>query len=269
MSTDRSKKDTVPAQAYETDYYESACDGFKEFSTSHGRSIPLRLKLPLVLAKLEPGMHIIDIGCGRGEVIYHAVQLGTLAWGVDYSKAAVGIASTNLKENLASDQAQHYAIQRGEATHLPFKDGSFDRIFMLDIVEHLTPNELEVALFEVHRILNPTGYLIIHTMPSLWYYRYGYPIFRFMENLRGKKLPVNPRDRCDYSHLHVNEQSLSSLGKTLKNSDFKARVWLQSTQEYAYERNLFIRGVMKFLVSVYPFRWIFCDDIFALGQKKA
>ena len=139
---------------------------------------------------------------------------------------------------------------------------------MLDIVEHLLPDELSAALGEVWRILKPGGQVIIHTMPNLWYYRIGYPIFRFIQGLRGEILPADPRQRWEYSHVHVNEQTPSKLRSTLLAYNFETRVWLQSTVSYEYESNDFVRRGMEFVTSTTPFRSIFCNDIFAIGLKS-
>jgi predicted SAM-dependent methyltransferase len=138
---------------------------------------------------------------------------------------------------------------------------------MLDVVEHLHPHELDTVLGEVIRILRTGGRLIVHTMPNLWYYRYGYPLYRMMQYLRGQSLPVDPRDRWPYAHVHVNEQDPKRLGRTLTLAGFRSRVWLRTTQSYAYEKNRFVRMGMEILTRWVPFRWLFCNDIFAIGTK--
>jgi len=40
---------------------------------------------------------------------------------------------------------------------LPFEPGTFDRVLMLDVVEHLYPAELAEALREARRVLKPGG----------------------------------------------------------------------------------------------------------------
>ncbi len=267
MTEPTKNKTPISSQAYETNYYKTACEGYKEFSESGGRLLPLRLKIPLTLAEIKPGMRIVDIGCGRGEIVYHAVQSGAKVWGLDYSRDAVSIAVAELRANLTQELYKNCVIQQCDATRLPFQEAEMDRVFMLDVVEHLTPEELSSTLREIHRVLKPNGYLIIHTMPSLWYYRYGYPIFRFIQVLRGITLPRDPRERYTYSHLHVNEQTPTSLKDNLVNNGFIGRVWLQTTQDFSAEPNRALRAIMAFLVKVYPFRWIFCDDIFAMGKK--
>jgi hypothetical protein len=104
-------------------------------------------------------------------------------------------------------------------------------------------------------------------MPNTWYYKIGYPIFRVVQRLRGKHMPVDPRERWGYKEVHVNEQNLILLGRELRESGFRAKVWLYSTESYAEEPNKYARFVMHALVTIYPFRWFFCNDIFAIATK--
>ena len=257
----------IPSSEYTRDYYLSSCQGHEEFLSTKGKIIPLRLSIPLELADLSSGMQVIDIGCGRGEIIIHSAVKGALAWGLDYAYPALELAKEALIEYTDSVTRKKIAIQQAEAGKLPFKDNTADVIFMLDIVEHLLPDELNTALNEAWRVLKPSGKVIIHTMPNLWYYKFGYPIYRFLQGLRGEKPPEDPRQRWLYSHVHINEQTPRELRKTLKASQFTTRVWLQSTVSYAYENNSLVRKGMEFLVRVPPFHLIFCNDIFAVGQK--
>jgi predicted SAM-dependent methyltransferase len=158
-------------------------------------------------------------------------------------------------------------LTQASAYCLPFASDSFDTVLMLDVVEHLLPEELLATLAEVQRVLCPGGRVIVHTMPNTWYYKIGYPIFRIVQRLRGKHLPADPRERWDYSEVHVNEQNLILLDRELRESGFKAKVWLYSTQSYAEEPNKYVRLVMRALVTIYPFRWIFCNDIFGIATK--
>jgi hypothetical protein len=67
--------------------------------------------------------------------------------------------------------------------------------------------------------------------------------------------------------VHVNEQTPAGLRKALKESRFEARVWLAPTKSYEYESNPLVRRGMVFLVNTLPFKWAFCNDIFAIGTK--
>lgn len=263
----RIKKSTLPPiqpEAYVTDYYASDCDGHEEFKASRGAILPKRIAHPLHLAQLKTGMRVLDLGCGRGELVLHAALAGTLAYGLDYAQAAL-----DFTKNLTTDHAQQaMAFQRAHTEWLPFANKSFDVVFMLDIVEHLHPHELAATLDEVWRVLKNDGKVLIHTMPNLWYYKIGYPIYRFFQRLRGQKLPKDPRARGTYAHLHVNEQTLWQLKKTLRSSRLQTRVWLEDVQDYSREPNPIVRQGMRLLTNKAPLKWVFCNDILAIGIKR-
>jgi ubiquinone/menaquinone biosynthesis C-methylase UbiE len=267
-SNEPAQNGSISSAEYTRDYYLSSCQGHEEFISSKGKILPLRLSLPLELAQLSEGMQVIDIGCGRGEIIIHSAMKGSLAWGIDYAYHALELAKEVVNDFTDSQIQRNIGLQQADARKLPFSDASADVVFMLDVVEHLLPEELRAALGEVWRILKPGGQVVIHTMPNLWYYRIGYPIYRLLQRLRGESLPADPRQRWEYSHVHVNEQTPRNLKTALRASKFSTRVWLQSTVSYDYESNKFVRYGMEFLTSKQPFRYIFCNDIFATGLKS-
>lgn len=262
-----SGKKTIPPSDYTRDYYLTSCQGHEEFISTSGRKLPLRLSLPFELAAISSGMRVVDIGCGRGEIILHSALGGAIAWGLDYSWDAVSLSREILRTTQEVEITGKLAVQQADAKILPFKSESVDVVFLLDVVEHLLPEELTRTLSEVMRILKPGGRLVIHTMPNLWYYHFGYPLYRFVQRMRGEHLPPDPRERWTYSHVHVNEQTPRRLYNTLKSAGFKTAVWLKSTVSYDYENNQLVRFGMKVLTSAYPFKLIFCNDIFAVGLK--
>ncbi len=258
---------SIPPDDYTEDYYYQSCDGYSEFQTSQGRLLPARLRIPLEIAQITAGMQVVDIGCGRGEILYHTAQAGARIWGVDYARAAVEIAQRTVNETLPEATRPNANVQQSTALALPFAAGSTDLVFMLDVVEHLNPNELNSAFHEVFRILKPGGRLVIHTMPNLWYYHHGYAWYRRVQRLRGYPLPGDPRQRWKYFHVHINEQTPLSLYRAVRSVGFQTRVWLQNTQTFERETNRLVRSAMSFLADVYPFRFWFCNDIFALAFR--
>ncbi len=261
------KPSSVPSTEYTREYYVEGAADHDEFVASRGKILSHRLTIPFGYAAVQAGQRILDIGSGRGELIHHCARRGALACGIDYAYQAVRLANDALDETLPPEMRLRAAIQQANAMQLPFAANSFDTIFMLDVVEHLLPDELEAVLREAHRVLNPTGRLIIHTMPNLWYYHYGYPVYRALQGLRGLKLPADPRARWKFSHVHVNEQTPTRLAQMLRACGFKTQVWLESTQDYGYEKNKLVYWGMTALTRAYPLRYIFCNDIFAFGRK--
>jgi ubiquinone/menaquinone biosynthesis C-methylase UbiE len=256
--------ETVPASTYSREYYLTECDGHDEFLA--GR-IPHRLQAAIRLAGQLEGKRVLDVGSGRGEITLHCAQNGADAYGLDYSPDALKLARTVWTVGKATPNGlAHFHL--ADAQHLPFKERSFDVALMLDIVEHLYPEQLVRAFREVHRTLKEDGLLIVHTMPNIWYYRIGYPLYRLVQRMRGQKLPRDPRRRWQFvPEVHVNEQDIFRLRRSLRSAGFQTRVWLQPTQTYHEEKNRVVRLLMRVLSSWYPFRWVFCDDIFALARK--
>ena len=260
---------TVPAQIYTEEYYTTCCDGYDMFSVSLGRQLPLRLLEPLRLANLKPNSLVLDVGCGRGELIYHLARSGHTAVGLDYAPQGVKIARDALGVIADFETKLHLGLNLANAKHLPFSTNSVDGVFMLDVVEHLFPAELDSVLREIHRVLKPQGRLIIHTMPNTWYYTLGYPLYRLVQRLRGIKLPSDPRNRWEYQEVHVNEQNPVRLFRSLQRANFVTKVWLKSVQNYGYERNKLVHFGMRALTRIYPFKLVFCNDLFAIATKPA
>ena len=79
MKTNPNQPKGVASSEYSKEYYQTACQGYQEFNSSGGAELPLRLSIPLELAAIQPGMKIIDVGCGRGEIILRSAKLGAFA----------------------------------------------------------------------------------------------------------------------------------------------------------------------------------------------
>jgi len=266
MSDSNLQPPAVPPEKYTRDYFEQWCHGADEFRQSSGNVLPKRLRIPLDVARIQPGQRVLDIGCGRGEVALHCARHGAFVWSIDYAAVALELAEEALAR-VEEDARRRITLMQADARTLPFDDDHFDVVFMLDVVEHLTPSELDQALQEVKRVLRPHGVLIVHTMPNLWYYAVGYRLYRFVQRMRGVLLPADPRDRWPFKDVHVNEQTPFSLWRTLRRNGFDTRVWLQSTQSYDYERNPVVRIGMEALVRLPVIKIMFCNDIFACARK--
>ncbi|MCC6904626.1 MAG: hypothetical protein IT326_02210, partial [Anaerolineae bacterium] len=139
------------------------------------------------------------------------------------------------------------------------------------VVEHLYPWELQNALVEVRRVLKPDGILIVHTAPNRWYDRYAYPVVRLVRTLMGQgaKYPKNPRQFgvAVNEHVHVNEQDLFSMGRTLSRAGFRSRVWLDSPPQNRRENRL-MAALRHAAFRWVPFAWFFEREVFAVARKK-
>ena len=257
MSSDHSQQ-PVRAEHYNEAYYLSACEGYEEFAASEGAHLSRRLSQSFEIAEVAPGMRVLDVGCGRGEVLRRCADLGVEAYGVDYAPVAVQMAR------------EAGSVCRADAKRLPFEALSFDRVLMFDLVEHLHPWELDRALAETRRVLRSDGRLIIHTAPNAWYDRCAYSLVRLVRTVmgQGRRYPRDPRAVIPANlDVHVNEQSVLSLWRVLRRAGFDARVWLD-TPPQSRDEGPMLAAARHVLFNWPPFHWFFEREVFAVAQRN-
>jgi len=208
----------VSPELYDEEYYRNACAGYAEWNESEGARVAGIYPGALHLAKLKPGEVVVDIGTGRGEMLAVAVKNGaSRAVGVEYSPAAVEMALHTLAVQEAGDNAE---VLLADARSIPLPDAMADLVTMVDVVEHLAPDELHRTLSEARRLLRPGGRLFIHTMPNRTIYEVTYRFQRWLVPGRRKRWPSNPRNDYERS-MHVNEMTVTSLRRSLDRAGFR------------------------------------------------
>jgi 2-polyprenyl-3-methyl-5-hydroxy-6-metoxy-1,4-benzoquinol methylase len=293
-SEDESPQKGASPEEYDHRYFMSCLGGYKEFRVSEGRTLGPRFQKALRLAGVRPGQRILDIGCGRGELVIQSALRGAEAVGIDYADVAVSI----VDEALASypeEVRRRVSVLLMDARSMAFDAGSFDTVFMSDIVEHLHPQELNEVLAETRRLLKPRGKLIIHTTPNRLFYDVTYPVYirhvhrticrlaelgGYMSYVIGPTLSVGPRFPRLPEELrqHVNEQTAGSLARTLKESGFrvaKKEHWeIRNEWPYVSRRltiELMILDSLRFLrpFSYYwPLNKVFTNHIWMVAEKR-
>ncbi len=267
---DEKTQPSLPSHLYTEEYFLTACEGYEEWLASEGENLSRRLASAFAVAAVGPGMSVLDIGCGRGEIVRHCARLGADAFGIDYAPVAIRMTRDLIH---AEGQATlgRMGVALADTKHLPFPSAHFDRVLLFDVVEHLFPWELHQALVEIRRVLKLDGRLIIHTAPNLWYDRYAYPVVRLMRIAMGEgnRYPRNPRQFgvAANEHVHVNEQSLFSLRRVLSRAGFESQVWLDSPPQARDEGP--ILAALRYVAFTWaPFRWFFEREVFAVAQIK-
>ncbi len=148
----------VPADLYTPEYFlgEDGCEGVNEFNESLGEKISRRLACVLSEIKQVEGGEFLDLGCGRGEILYQLEKKAKRVVGVDYSVAAVEISRKIVRKA--------EVIQADVVEFLPnYSASPFDGILMIDITEHLYDWELAIVFQQVDRLLRNAGCLYIDT----------------------------------------------------------------------------------------------------------
>jgi len=262
---------SLPSTLYDEEYFLTACEGYDVFLESEGQHLSRRLHDAFEVADVRAGMRILDVGCGRGEILRHCMRLDIEAFGIDYAQAATAMSRAVVEAEQDADEPRKKAgVCRADAKLLPFPDESFDRVLMFDVVEHLYPWELHKALLEVRRVLKADGLFIVHTAPNRWYDKYAYPWVRRFRTLlgQGNSYPRDPRAITPVNQeVHVNEQDLLSMRRTLRDAGFEGRVWLDSPPRGERE-NVIVDSLHWIAFRVPPFRWFFERELFAVAQKR-
>lgn len=205
----------VPADAYDEAYYLEWNMGYEEWKADPGAPIHGTYAYALQRAGLAPGEVLVDIGTGRGELLALAMQQGAArAVGLEYSEAAVALAHRTLDAHHVSAE-----VLLADARAIPMADGVADLVTLLDVVEHLSPEELHRALCEARRILRPGGRIVAHTFPNRLIYDVTYRVQRLLVPGRARRWPREPRGELE-AMMHVNEQTRRSLARALKAAGF-------------------------------------------------
>ncbi|HEY9204688.1 MAG TPA: class I SAM-dependent methyltransferase [Candidatus Methanoperedens sp.] len=260
----------VPPKEYDTKYFLTDCGGYTNFIESHGLKIDERISKSLRLADIGQGMNVLDIGSGRGEIVLHCALKKAFAVGIDYSPDAIKLASDLRKRYKAGDKM---SFLRGNATKLPLKNNTFDRIFLMDLVEHLHENELDALFQNLNDLLKEDGFLIVHTAPNKLYYDHGYKIIRtILYLLKGTNIDKDIRSSYE-KNMHVNEQTPKSLKKLLTRNGFhtEIRLYDSSHSRNILEKNLLhhpLSTAISSLIDIPFISQIFCRDIYAVAWKR-
>ena len=104
----------------------------------------------------SPGDRVIDVGCGSGVVTDLLASLGARATGIDANPSAIEYAQrTFARPNLD--------FKCSLVEDLDFEPGSVDRIYCLEVIEHLYEHQVRSLLALLQQLLRPGGVLTLTT----------------------------------------------------------------------------------------------------------
>lgn len=224
-SVSSSKANVLSSQvrdAYTSSYYLGDCGGFDAYIESAGKRLDdARLQSVATIASIRHPRRVLDLGCGRGELAYFFAAQGALVTAVDYSEAAIQLAERTFTEE--PQLREKVELICGDVCTMSL-DGTYDVVLASDVIEHLSPEELEVLYARVSKHLANDGSFIVHTYPNLWLFRYDYPRRRRIASSVGAYLPAEPRTRYELL-MHINEQSPRVLKKSLARHFKEVMLW--------------------------------------------
>ena len=104
--------------------------------------------------------NVIDVGCGRGELLQALRERGVVARGVDVSPAMVEIC-----------RGRGFDVELGDAVSFLARqpDGSVGGLVAIQVVEHFAPDHLTRFLTAAYHAMRPGAPLVLETInPSCW-----------------------------------------------------------------------------------------------------
>jgi 2-polyprenyl-6-hydroxyphenyl methylase/3-demethylubiquinone-9 3-methyltransferase len=148
-----------------------------------------KVKLPYFIEHLEPGSHVLDVGCGAGFQAELLASTNFTVVGVDVSVASVAFAEERFILG-GHFQAEQLKCLVGSVYDLPFPDESFDAVVISDTIEHI--HDLPRAVDEISRVLKDRAVVVFDTFNRS---PYSYIVYYL---LMQKIFAFIPRDAHDY-----------------------------------------------------------------------
>ncbi|MFQ5922274.1 MAG: class I SAM-dependent methyltransferase [Anaerolineales bacterium] len=104
---------------------------------------------------LKPEDKVLDVGCGTGIWVdrLHR-EFGITGFGIDISSQSLRTATKESPKSLS--------FLCAEGSVLPYRDGSFDAVISLDVLEHI--EDQRRCLEEMSRVISPGGSLFLWTL---------------------------------------------------------------------------------------------------------
>jgi SAM-dependent methyltransferase len=133
-------------------------------STSFWRNLTERKLLPWLLADVQLGEHILEIGAGPGAATRELLRRAPRVTSLEYDHT--------LARRLALRSGRGAGIVQGDAAVLPFADRSFACVVAILVLHHLKSVALQDRAFaETHRVLRPGGIFLAGEIPDGWFNR--------------------------------------------------------------------------------------------------
>lgn len=172
----------VNPELYSREYFLNDNEGYAELAKGLDDYMHDKFVKALKWGNPQKGYNILDLGCGRGELVYYCAKKGAKVLGIDYSKDGIAIARETINK-LPHDFRKLAQVEVGDISTYEFKD-KYDLIFMIEVAEHMYNYQLEDAFKRIESLLKDNGRLIIMT-PNYYYERLLSPLKRI------SNIPIN------------------------------------------------------------------------------
>jgi cyclopropane-fatty-acyl-phospholipid synthase len=140
-----------PSLTYSCAVWESPDAGLEAAQTAKHELVSRKLGL-------EPGMRLLDVGCGWGSMLLHAAQHhGVRGVGVTLSRRQAELASKRIAEAGLTDRVE-VRVQ----DYRDVGDGPYDAVSSIGMFEHVGLSQLRVYFDRLYALVTPGGRLLNH-----------------------------------------------------------------------------------------------------------
>ena len=154
---------------------------------------------------LREGLRILDVGAGSSEIVRRSCERAAIAVAVDVSLPAI-----HFLRQAGGAVDERFRCVGASILALPFASQSFDRVAVLEVIEHLPQETTLHYLAELRRVLAPGGRLLL-TTPN---YRSYWPVLEWIIDRIGGAAEMG-------GVQHVSRFHPTRLSQVLEQSGFR------------------------------------------------
>jgi SAM-dependent methyltransferase len=226
------------------DFYSSnAARHGTYFSSLYGEAL-----LTFVGRRVRLDGTIIDLGCGKGDLLDALLRCGWTCRGIDSSPVAV-----DQVQKRFSPQGRFLGASTGTLEAIPLKPGEAGAVFVVEVLEHLDAVTSGRAFAELRRVIRPGGHLIV-TVPN-------------EEDLDANKLAC-PECGCVFHRMqHLRSFNSQSLSQLLLSEGFKVES-ITATNLAVHGARGFSRAVAFLRRITHAFRQLPKPHLIAIGKRS-
>jgi len=163
-----------------------------------------RIDWLLRIIKPDKEENILEIGCGFGPILfrYAGKTIGGKLIGVDVALETLR-PTIKFFERKNLLQRVEFCLAKGQ--NLPFKSNTFNKILLIDVLEHMDDFSKKIVILESFRVLKDDGVLLINT-PNIIYLNLAMKIKRLIYRLTFRDpsfidIPQTPQSREKGEHV--------------------------------------------------------------------
>ncbi len=253
----------VRSEVYDREFFLSPLlEGYDEFQRGALSTVKAR---QIDMLEIFPGCRLLEVGFGRGEFLMHCARAGAQVAGVDYADAAVEIGRQTLAGVPGVD------LRRADARHLPHAEGTFDRAYSGDTIEHMCRADAIEMLAEMYRVLRPGGFLLVKTTPNTIFVRWVYPLAKLvLRRIDAQGVALLERQLQVMREVHVDEYNPFNLRSAAREAGLVAPlVWVDADifrsggHKYSdkFKSSLLLRLVGR-VGRMWPFPTLLGNDLY-------